>query len=88
MEPEISEQLKRNAQSTAFDGERKYMQFVGPISKEPPPAGYKVEWEEQLSSTSCVHTLTEASLNSEVCSEEVHLIIAASSLSLDRKSVV
>ena len=29
-------------------------------------AGYRVEWGEESSGTSCVHTLMEASLNSEV----------------------
>ena len=42
--------------------------LISSFSKGLPPvtAGYRVEWGEESSGTSCVHTLMEASLNSEV----------------------
>lgn len=34
--------------------------------------GYRVDWEEEVTGTTCVHTLTEASLNSEVGDGTIH----------------
>ena len=60
------QQLKQNAASSAFDGENDPPPPPPPMSEHWSIIGYWVELEEEAKGTTCVHTLNEASLNSEV----------------------
>ena len=68
MEGTVCEQLKRNTESHAFDGRLKILLIHRSYHDRnyflicP---GYRVQWEEESTTVSCLHTLNESSLEYE-----------------------